>query len=95
MRDKGIDMNTNDTVTESPTHDLNHDRQSDALAGPGTAASTVDDSGTLRALLCPLLGILALATIAVVTVSGQFPWFLLALGPIAFFASCLPWKRFP
>ncbi|MEA3276417.1 MAG: hypothetical protein U9Q81_14240, partial [Pseudomonadota bacterium] len=41
------------------------------------------------------LGILALATIAVVVVGGHFPWFLLPLGIFLFFASCLPWRRFP
>lgn len=53
------------------------------------------DARELLSLFCPFLAILALAAIAVVVVSGQFPWFVIPLGVFVFFASCLPWKRFP
>jgi hypothetical protein len=42
-----------------------------------------------------VLGILALGAVGIIAISGQFPWFLLPLGVFLFFASCLPWRRFP
>jgi fatty acid desaturase len=53
------------------------------------------DARELLTLFCPFLAILALAAVAVIVVSGQFPWFVLPLAVFFFFASCLPWKRFP
>ena len=62
---------------------------------PDRNPGTTRDANELLSVLCPVLGILALGAVAIIAVSGQFPWFLLPLSVFLFFASCLPWRRFP
>lgn len=65
------------------------------VAGTTGSLAREKDAKELLSVFCPFLGILALAAIGIVTISGQFPWFVLPLGVFVFFASCLPWRRFP
>jgi len=68
---------------------------SSAPRKPTRAPRNDKDANELLSVLCPVLGILALGAVAIIAISGQFPWFLLPLGVFLFFASCLPWRRFP
>jgi hypothetical protein len=73
-------------------------RWKDGRTGPERKTGTAENdaaSKELLAVFCPLLGILAMAAVAVVVISGQFPWFLAPLAVFVFFGSCLPWRRFP
>jgi len=47
----------------------------------------------LLAVLCQLAWMIGLASLAVVAVTGQFPWFLLSLGVVLFFSSCMPLRQ--
>jgi hypothetical protein len=44
-------------------------------------------------MFCMMAGMLVLAAGAIALISGQPPWFLLPLGVVLFFASCMPWRR--
>jgi hypothetical protein len=46
------------------------------------------DKKNLSSMLCPLLSVLALGAVAIVAVSGQFPWFVAPLALFAFFSLC-------
>ncbi len=46
------------------------------------------DRKNLSSMLCPLLSVLALGAIAIVAISGQFPWFVAPLALFTFFALC-------
>jgi hypothetical protein len=81
------------TSDKSSTAPLLGDRANDpALSSAGASR---EDEKTLLSVFCPVLGILALGAVGIIAISGQFPWFLLPLGVFLFFASCLPWRRFP
>jgi hypothetical protein len=77
---------------KSSTAPLVDDR---ANSAPSPAGASREDEKTLLSVFCPVLGILALGAVGIIAISGQFPWFLLPLGVFVFFASCLPWRRFP
>ena len=62
---------------------------------PRRDPGTTRDANELLSVLCPVFCILALGAVAIIAVSGQFPWFLVPLSVFLFFASCMPWRRFP
>lgn len=79
------------TFPNAPPPKLGDDQKANA-SSRGTSGLDTDERDLLS-VFCPMLGILALATIGVVLISGQFPWFFLPLVVFVYFASCLPWKR--
>lgn len=65
----------------------NYDNDSGPLQ-PRLGDNIEPDTSNLSSMLCPLAGVLALGAVAIIAVSGQFPWFVVPLALFSFFAIC-------
>jgi hypothetical protein len=82
---------TTETVRNTPSPMLVD--QAHNVDGSSPASGLDREEKDLLSIFCPMLGILLLAAIGIISISGQFPWFIFPLGIFLFFTSCLPWRQ--
>ncbi len=79
------------------TQDRDHSTSVDAIKSASLGELVVGHLDAEQRAMLDVLGrtffLLALGALAIVTVSGDFPWFLLPLGLFLFFGCCLSWRQ--